>query len=204
MKNKKIILLLILIVTFAAIIFQTFKSKKEAPISELSGERSRKTIYDFDPDLCPGKEIEFTSPDTYMRGLIGENEIVNVILNYYNCNSIERDDLVLYRYSEFDDPVIRKVVAIQGDEFHLEETPESDYGWQIYINKKKLKDIEDRDYTFGGAEKPPLALFEEQRKGVVGDGEVILLSSVRPGDKDSGYFGLVSVKDIVGKVALKK
>ena len=58
-------------------------------------------------------------------------------------------------------------------------------------------------YSFGGERPPPLKLAEESRKGIVGNGEVILFSSFPPGDRDSGTFGMISTVDIVGKAIVK-
>lgn len=164
-------------------------------------KQTRKEIYNFDLSQCPGKTITVQMNDPYLRGLIEEKSEIEVVLNAFSCQEIKRDDLVLYRYSEFAEPVLRRVVAAPGDTFSVEE--KEGQGWILIVNKKPVVANAGGDYIFGGELPPPLALAEESHKGVLGTHEAILFSSFPPGDKDSGVFGVISVSDIIGKVTSK-
>ena len=160
--------------------------------------RVRKDIYNFDPAECPGKVIQFTMADPYMRGIIEQQEVVDVTLNWYACHPVEADDLVLYRFSEFNDPVVRRVVGKAGDKFTL--TSQAGAGWTLKVNGKIIKGVNGA-YYFGDPEvPPPLGLAENQRKGIIGKNELIVFSSFGPGESDSGVFGMLSTTDMIGRV----
>ncbi len=164
--------------------------------------RVRKTIYNFDVSQCPGETVQFKMLDPYLRGLIEPETSVDIVLNAFSCEKLERNQIVLYRFSEFDDPVLRRVVGVPGDKFSVFQA-EEDGDWQLKINGKAVTGVKGERYSFGSEVEPPLKLAEEPRKGVIGKDEVILFSSFPPGDRDSGSFGIISISDIVGKVTAK-
>lgn len=164
--------------------------------------RVRKEIYNFDVSKCPGEAIQFKMLDPYLRGLVEIDTTVDVVLNAFNCETPQREQVVLYRFSEFDDPVLRRVVGIPGDKFSVIQVEENG-DWQLKINGKFVVGAKGEQYRFGSELPPPLKLAEESRKGVVGKDEVILFSSFPPGDRDSGTFGIISTIDIVGKAIVK-
>ncbi|CAN5498867.1 hypothetical protein BH10BDE1_BH10BDE1_24100 [soil metagenome] len=106
-------------------------SEKPKPIS------ARKEIYNFDLSACPGKTIDVKVADPYLRGLVEEGQIVKTEMNAYRCHPIKKGDVALYRFSEFDDPVFRRVIAVGGDHFDVVED-EQNGGWQIKVNGKRV------------------------------------------------------------------
>lgn len=171
-------------------------TQKTSPPSPSKHET--KEIYNFDPSLCPGKNTEFAIQDPYLRGIVEQGSKVTVSLNWYECNKPERGDLVLYRFSQHEDPVVRRVVGLPGDEFELR--PIAKQGWELLIKRTPVTGVS-KPYYFGvDTTPPPLALAAKARNGILSDKEVILFSSFGPGDRDSGTFGVISTKDVVGKV----
>ncbi len=162
-------------------------------------DRRTKEIYNFDPNVCPGKPIEFVVKDPYMRGVVEVDQKVKITMNYYACNNLQQGDIVLYKYSQYEEPVIRRVVAVPGDKFKLKSVPRE--GWELSVNGKVVAGVKGQPYRFGVDKyDPPLELAGKQRKFVLPAKELILLSSFPPGDRDSGIFGLSNQNDIVGKV----
>ena len=188
---KKIIIIISVIVAALIAIWYFKPEPSVAP-------RERKNIYNFDPSVCPGEVISFAMSDPYMRGIIEEQQVVEITLNWYACNNVEADDIVLYRFSEFNDPVIRRVVGKPGDKFALTSQPGA--GWFLKVNGKIIKGVNGPYYFGDPTVPPPLGLAEVQKKGIIGKTELIVLSSFGPGEKDSGVFGMLSVTDIIGKV----
>jgi hypothetical protein len=199
--SKKFLFLLPLLAmaVFLAVNFRKLLPEKQEPATTA---RVRKKIYDFDPLKCPGETIAFKVPDPYLRGLLNQGDSAHVIINFFCQNPISRGQLVLYRFSEFDDPVLRLVAGTPGDRFEVLESPEKD-GWKIKINGKIHKGFDGQDYVFGGDLPPPLANAAESRGGKLGEEDLIVFCTYPPGDRDSGTFGVVSVKDIIGKAMLK-
>ena len=57
-------------------------------------------------------------------------------------------------------------------------------------------------YFFGAETPPTLSLYVQSSGGVLRSGDVIILSTLPPGDSDSGVFGVASIVDLLGKVDL--
>lgn len=174
------------------------KKQVEQP-QQPTAERRTKEIYNFDPTLCPGIPIDFVVKDPYMRGIVEVNQTVKITMNYYACNQLKKGDIVLYKYSQYEEPVIRRVVAVPGDKFKLRSVPRE--GWELSVNGNVITGVNGQPYRFGVDKyDPPLELAGKQRNFVLPAKELIVLSSFPPGDRDGGIFGLSNQNDIVGKV----
>jgi len=153
--------------------------------------------------LCPGETKEFVMKDSHMRGILNEGEKYKVIFNYYDCNPIRRDDLVLYQFSTQFEPVVKIARGIPGDKFQLKQDQKRK-AWNLLINGEMLVSAVDRTvpYFFGAESPPTLSIYFQSRGGELKSGDVIALSSLPPGDSDSGVFGVASIRDILGRVEL--
>lgn len=158
-------------------------------------------IYKFGKDMpCPGETLTVTMKDRFMHGIIEEGQQFKVIMNWYACNPLEKDEIVYYRISKTLDPIVKIVRARSGDKFKLVKN-KAQGNWNLQVNGEYVKSGED-NYFFGADLPPVLNLYEKPRKGILRDGELIVLSNVAPGDKDSGVFGLFNISDVMGKVEL--
>lgn len=196
MQNRNLVIagVVIVVVAIAAFVFL-----RQQPLEVVAPERIRKEIYNFDPSVCPGETVTLKMTDPYLRGLIEEGTDVPTVINQYSCAPLERGDVVLYRFSEFDDPVFRRAVAIAGDKYDLNAVEGDGGGWELVVNGKKVRGVKGEAYTFGGEAEPPLKLAVAQNGGRVGKDQAIVFSSFPPGDRDSGVFGMISTGDIIGK-----
>lgn len=82
------------------------------------------------------KNCGVISETKYIRGismepLFGPEQEVTALMGYYNCHPVERNDIILVNYSGNDDPLIKQVKIISGDQFHVEKNGEV---WNIYIH----------------------------------------------------------------------
>src|SRR4051812_26773813 len=68
---------------------------------------------------CPGKTQTLVMKDPNLGETLKQGEQFDVLTNWYGCHAVERGDLVLYRFSETRDPVVRIARGIPGDRFHL-------------------------------------------------------------------------------------
>ncbi len=148
-----------------------------------------------------------TMQDDHLRGLLEKGARYKYDPSWYKTHPILRGDIVLYRYSSNQKPVLKIVQAVSGDKFHLVKAAKLS-NWNIEINGSLLQEncvaASERDtcplYFFGGSKPPTLSLYEKSHRGILGEDEVILFSSVSPGFQDSGVFGLINVGDILGRV----
>lgn len=164
-----------------------------------------KPLYAFDKTICPGQKVELEMADVYMRGLVEQGQRFAATLNWYSCNQPKRGDIILYRLSHKMNPVVKRIVAVPGDKIRLLKD-ERLGAWTIAINGANQfykAGRESKPYFFGTAEvTPPLGLYAEQNRGIVGPNEVLVLSSFPPGDADSGTLGAINISDIIAIVDL--
>ncbi len=147
---------------------------------------------------CPGETFEFTVNDDAMAGVLDKGATVRVVKNFYKCNPVERGDLVLYRFSELRDPVVRVAQAVPGDSFKLVRSKDK-VAWNIQINEELLE-IDGKPFKFGSDATPVLSLYEKSSQGKLDEKTVILFGINPPYENDSTSLGALSASDIVGKV----
>lgn len=160
--------------------------------------------YDFSGP-CPGEVKTEKMNDNLMNGVIAEGENYKLITNYYWCNPVKNGDLVLLRFSQAFEPVVRRVYAIPGDEFKVYFN-KSQGSWNVDVNDEVVT-IRKAPYFFGAGDSklpPPLKLLEVSRQGTLLDREIIIFSETPPGIRDSGTLGVVNLNDVVGKVEVIK
>lgn len=168
-------------------------------------EISAEDVFKFDKSKCPAGVAILTMGDVYLRGVLEKDQPFRALLNWYKCHAIRKGDLVLYRYSQHSDPVVRMVTAIPGDKFRVVKNKEMG-AWNLKVNGILVRAHEaenkNRSYYFGAELPPPLGLYERANKGVLKSERVIISSSFPPGNMDSGTLGVISLEDIIGKVVL--
>lgn len=150
-------------------------------------------------------EVEIESiamPDATMRGIYEAGQELTLERGYYSCNSAVPGDTVLYQFSPGFPPVVKRIVAVEGDQFKVVKDEQA-RGWNLEVNSDLVSTPDGEVYYFGGQAPPPLSLYVEPRKGILGKGEVILFSTQPPGKDDSGRTGLVSTSDLLGRVIKK-
>ena len=147
---------------------------------------------------CVREKVVETISDPHMEEAIPGGTNMRVFLNYYNCNSVSREDLVWFRFSDSIKPVVRIVKGVPGDRYELQKL--DDKKWSIKINGQAIKTKTGNDYFVESNSVPPLKTYEISRKGILRDKEFILLSSNPPGLTDSSNLGLVKPEKLAGRV----
>jgi hypothetical protein len=198
-KLKKYSLLILAIVVSGLICWFLFLQTPPPP-PEIPVSSQKKAIYNFDIKHCPAGEKILTAADIYMTGVLDKGTPFKTKLNWYLCHDLHRGDLVLYRFSFNDNPVVRRAVGIPGDRYEV-VLNELGQGWNLKINQKYTTDQDGKKSHFGVKESsPPLALYSNSKNAKLGPNEAILLSNISPGQNDSGGFGIVTTNDIIGSV----
>ena len=132
--------------------------------------------------------------------IIKDGSTVNIILDYYEYNDIERGDIVLYNFTGNENPVIKIIKAIPGDKFELKE---SDSGWNILVNDQILKNSEGLPYILYGNKYKMLSLYEKGYNNKIPENAYLLLGNTVSGSTDSTRFGLIDKSNIIGKVVFE-
>lgn len=178
MTNRKIIVLssvlLVLIIICATVLF--FNSREEQSISN---------------NLCY-TESSRTIKGTSMLPFFVNNEEVKALINYYDCNTISRNDIVFFSFKTREGEYIKFIKALPGDKI----TFNSNY---LLINNEYALNSEGDKYK----------LTSNQIKLL----SIPLISNILPknsylvlGDNtssqvfDSRQFGYISIEQIQGRV----
>lgn len=141
--------------------------------------------------------------DEYMSGVFEVGTQVNVLENFYSCNTPQRGDIVYYKFSEHIPPVVRFVRGIPGDNYQLKEDKNKKGRWTISINGKQINSG-DEAYYIESNSVPPLKTYELSRHGLLRDDEYILLGNKSPSASDSSNLGLINKSALVGKVVTQE
>lgn len=197
--TKRQLIIGLLLVLFAVGLFFFLKPSKQPNIVTQIGGVPVAEIFRFDQDVCPGPTVSFKNLDLYLPGLVEKDESVSVVLNWYKCHPPKVGDVVLYRFSWHREPVLKQIVAVEGDHVDMALDPEN-RGWNLVLNDK-IYETNGRRYFVGVPQAPPpLKLYADANSRLLKPGLVVVLSTRPPGETDSGYFGPVSIQDIVGRV----
>jgi len=129
--------------------------------------------------------------------LVKAGDTITAFYGFYECNPLERDDLVLYNHSGNDVPLLKIAKALPGDTFALEEAGGR---WHILVNGEVLKNSEGQPHTLNQSGYDMLSLYAADYNGVIPKEAYLLLGNRSSGSLDSTVFGLVGTSDILGKV----
>lgn len=131
--------------------------------------------------------------------LIKSGQTVKVLFDYYDCNKIKNNDIVLFNYAGNNNPLIKIVRGVSGDRFELKK---SDSRWNILINNQIVKNSEGKIYFVSGNEYKMLSLYERDYKGIIPENAYLLLGNNISNSIDSTVFGLVDKSGIIAKVEI--
>lgn len=135
-----------------------------------------------------------------LSGLIEPGQTVRILFGYYQCNEVEWNDIVAYQYAGNENPIIKIIKSIPGDEFHLKKTEQ---GWCILVNGQPLKNSKNQLYVLDEKGHRMLSLYEKDFQGVVPENSYLILGEQIKGSLDSSHFGLIHRSDILGKVVVE-
>jgi type IV secretory pathway protease TraF len=183
---QKMAALAVIIVVISAVAILRHKSVRQSS----SNNQTR---------VCTETTEDFEVNDEFARGFFEMGSKIKVAMNAFACSQPKAGQFVLYQYSHNQPPVVRRVVAVEGDEFHISKSKQYQ-AWQIEVNGKVIQ-AGAVPYTFGVLNAlPNLATAEKQRDGRLGHDEVIVLATIAPGQIDSSIFGVVNSSDLVARV----
>jgi len=121
---------------------------------------------------------------------------------YYKCHMVQRGDIVAFRYSGSDEPVIKVVRGLPGDTFWLVRSRRGRREtWKIVINGRVAHNSRRAPFTLDSRRSRILGLYARASKGVVPRGAYIVLGEMPRGALDSTEFGFLPEGEIIGRVS---
>lgn len=127
-----------------------------------------------------------------LEGLVPSGSSIHVLFNYYDCHSIQKDDVVAFRYGGSSDPLIKIVKGVPGDSFEFK-------GEQLLINNMPAKNYSGSPYRILLSDQKMLSLYMHDYRNIIPANSYLVLGNQINGTLDSIRLGLVDKSDILGK-----
>ena len=137
-----------------------------------------------------------------LSGILEDGSEITLLVGYYNCNEVKRDDLAVYQYAGSPDPIIKVIKGLPGDIFSLKLAENGQR--RISVNNQEIKNSTGEFYELSEARSKMLALYEKDYGGVIPVNSFLILGNKADGTLDSIRFGLVDKSGFLGKAVIKK
>jgi len=127
-----------------------------------------------------------------MEPVLLKNDYIMADENYFNKNSVGRNDIIIYHPNKNSkNAILGRIIAIAGDTISSKD-------FQIYLNNQPLDESYLLPYNYSEADylNPTLREFEEV---IIELNSIFILSDNRMNSIDSRMFGQVSVDNILSK-----
>lgn len=115
---------------------------------------------------------------------------------YYDSDLVKNGDIVVAKISE-KQRVVKRVVATEGDRFKLLK---KNSGCHLKINELTVKNTHRENHLFPKSSCKMFSLYIFDYKGLVPENAALILGDNLEESKDASSFGLISLKQIKGKV----
>lgn len=131
-----------------------------------------------------------------MKGILKNGERVKVLLGYFECNPVERDQVVVLEFKTREgESFVKRVRAKGGDRLEF-------FDGQAKVNGEILKNSTGESYRFSSQSQQLLSL--PLRDGKIQEGYFLVLSEeVGPEAFDSRQYGYVELEHLKGRVLTK-
>jgi signal peptidase I len=175
--KRKLILMFLAIVAVASFLYFVFlkQDNDNAIIDKSCFEKKTRTV-----------------DGASMSPLLQNGEIVTTYENYYDCNEIERGDIVIFNFKTREGDYIKKVQGMPNDILEFEE------GY-IKINGEYVINSEGKKYKLNSFQQKILSvpLVDSQ---IPRNGYLVLGDNIDSKTFDSRQFGYINKDQIIGKV----
>ncbi len=134
-----------------------------------------------------------------LSGIVEAGDAVTILVGYYACNPVLRNDIVAYDYKGNPELIIKIAKGIPSDRWHLEA---SNGAYRIIVNDKALTISTGEEYAIPADRVQMLKLYARDYP-VIPDKAYLLLGNLPEGTLDATRFGLVGLDSIIGKVVVE-
>ena len=127
-----------------------------------------------------------------MSPLLTDGTKVIGLEGYYNCNEIERNEVVILEFQTREESFVKRIAAVPGDILEFQ-------GNYLKLNGEILKNSANEPYLFNERSQRILGIPLKDSK--VPEGRYLILGEEQdPNAYDSRQFGLVEKAHIKGRV----
>ncbi len=175
--RRKLILMFLAIIVTASFLYFVFIKKD-----------TKEEIVNNDCFVTKQRTIDGAS----MSPLLQNGETVTTFENYYDCNEIQKGDIIIFNFKTREGDYIKKIVGMPNEILEFEE------GY-IKINGEYVLNSEGNKYKLNSSQQKILSipLVDNQ---IPRNGYLVLGDNVSNGTFDSRQFGYINKSQIIGKV----
>lgn len=138
-------------------------------------------------EICYNERIVKVDGSSMVPRINNADKILHLV-GYYNCNKIQRNDIITYNFTGNENLLLKQIKAIPGDKFEY-------YNDTIFINSKILKNSVNISYKISSK---MLELYSKSYP-ILPENTYLILGDNPSGTLDSSKFGLIDKSQIIGK-----
>lgn len=129
---------------------------------------------------------------------ISDGQKIKLLLGYYQCHPINRNDVIVYQYAGQETPLLKIVKGLPGDRFAIARAKNGSE-WNLLINDQLARNSEYIPYSLTDQGHRLMELYARDYGGTIPRNAYLILGNRPEGTLDSTRFGLVGASEIIGK-----
>jgi len=137
-----------------------------------------------------------TIDGTSMSPLLQNGETVTTFENYYDCNEIQKGDIIIFNFKTREGDYIKKIVAMEGDVLEFEDE-------FIKINGEFAVNSAGEKHRINQSQQRILSVPLEDNV-VPKNSYLVLGDNTAPSTFDSRKFSFISKQQIIGKAIINR
>lgn len=128
-----------------------------------------------------------------MSPIIKSGQTIKIAEGYYDCHEVQRGDVVEYKHSGNENPLIKRVLVLSGDEMRI-------VGDNLVVDGVILKNSSGQAYLLNEQNKKMISLYINNH-GRLQDGAYLIFGESQGESLDSRRFGAVGKSGFLGKMS---
>lgn len=139
---------------------------------------------------CNITKHEMVIQGSSMEPLLKAGDSLMLLEGYYSCNEPKKGDMVAYKLSSAENPMIKIIRATSEDDVRLEDG-------MLLINREAMKNSADDIYIFNQKQQNMLSLYIKNNS--IPAGSYLLFGDNLHSSRDSREIGAVGKNAMIGK-----
>lgn len=132
-----------------------------------------------------------------MNDFFKSGDIVFAQMGYYQCNEVQRSDIVLIKRTDTSEILIKNVLMLPGDQFYLRGFAK---GFHLLVNDSVLLTTKGKPYFFPLESEKVFRYYESNFFNKVPESTYFVFGTKFDGSTDSSSFGPVYKYELIGRI----
>lgn len=135
-----------------------------------------------------------------MGTLLEKGQQYKILVGYFDCNPVQRGDLVAFLTPEAERPLVRVVRGLPGDRVEVRSTEGENR--EVLVNDDTVIATGEQVRWTAPSKAPAISELFEGHEGVLGDDQYLILAVTRLGEADSIALGPSPKSQIMGMISI--